>query len=132
MAGLVGMGTLAFGSVGFIYRAEDGLTESGPEVPEVDCTPDGATSEQFESGDVVNHGSVEAVAIAVDTINTEDIVATTETLVITYPLGSNATAKTKTGPAICLKAARTTAKNTLNTYAVTYKWKDKPVVVDAT
>lgn len=132
MAGLVGMGTLVFGSAGLVYKAEDGITESGPTGVAVECTGDGDTSDKMAAGDIVNHGTVSVVVIADDTINVEDLVNTTESLAITYPLGDNTTAKSKTGLAICTAAPRTGAKNTLNTYAMEFTWSDKPVVVDAT
>jgi len=132
MAGLVGMGTMTFGSAGLTYKAEDGITESGPTGVAVECTGDGDTSDKMAAGDVVNHGTVSAVVIADDTVNVEDLVNTVDSLAITYPLGTHTTAKSKTGQAICTSAARTSAKNTLNTYAVEFTWSDKPVIVDAT
>ena len=132
MAGLTGMGTMDFGGAGLIYKAEDGITEDGPIAVAADCTPDGATAMQTIAGDVVNHGTVGATVIADDTVNVEDLSGTTAVLTITYPLGANSTAKTKTGSAICTLAARTSVMNVTNTYAVSFTWADKPVVVDAT
>lgn len=132
MAGKTGMGTLVFGSAGLTYKAEDGISEDGPTAVAAECTGDGDVSEQMVAGDVVNHGGLSVVVIADDTINVEDLVGTTDSLAITYALGTDATAKTKTAQAICTSAARTSAKNTVNTYAMSFVWAAKPTVVDAT
>lgn len=132
MAKKTGMGTLIFGSAGLTYKAEDGISEDGPTAVAAECTGDGDTSDQFIAGDVVNHGGLSVVVIADDTINVEDLVGTTDSLAITYALGTDSTAKTKTGTAICTAAARSSIKNVANTYAVSFVWSDKPVVVDAT
>ncbi len=44
MSGQTGMGTMAFGSAGLVYKAEDGITEDGPIAVAADCTGDGDTS----------------------------------------------------------------------------------------
>jgi hypothetical protein len=132
MAKTIGMGDVAFGSNVMAFFADDGLNETGPIVPEVPCTAAGDTEDSFEVGDVRNWGEFSGTVIADDTVDTEELVRSTETTVITYPLGSNTTAKTKTGSAFLKSAARTGVKNGLNTYAVVFQWKTKPTTVDAT
>lgn len=131
MSGPVGMGTATFGSNVWVWRAEDGITESGPEVPEVNCTPDGSASEEYVSGDVVDHGTVAFVMIDNPQASVRDLVSVTDTLTITYQKkdSSSTTAPSLSGEAILLSAPKTTGKNTLNTRAVTFRWKTKPTEV---
>ena len=131
MSGPVGMGTVSFGSNVWVFRAEDGITESGPEVPVINCTPDNSSSEEYTEGDVVDHGTVSAVIIDNPQASVRDLVGTSDTLTITYKKSNSAstTAPSLSGPAILVSAPKTTGKNTLNTRAVTFQWKSKPTEV---
>lgn len=132
MAKTIGMGDVAFGSNVLAFFADDGLTETGPVVPDVPCTAAGETEDSFEVGDVRDWGTFSGTVIANDTVDIESLVRTTESTVITYPLGGYTTAKTKTGDAHLLSAERTSGKNQLNVYAVSFRWKTKPTIVNAT
>ena len=132
MSKQTGMGTMSFGATVLVWKAEDGITEDGPIGVAADCTPDGATANETVAGDVTNHATVGATVLADDTVNVEALVNTTAVLTVTYPLGTNSTAKTKTGSAICTLAARSSVMNVVNTYAVSFTWATAPVIVDAT
>jgi len=128
MAGGVGIGNLTFGSTGLTYRSEDGLSEDGPTVPEVNCTAFGETDEKYASGDVVDFGTVSATVICDHTIDVDALVSTTETLTVTYPITvtGNTSAATKSGEAFLVSAPVESNKNDLNVRTVTFRWTAKP------
>lgn len=129
---IVGCPSIAFGTNVLAYLASDGVTETGPATEDVELTENGAVDDSFCSGDVLNHGEFSATVIADDTVSVGSLVGTTESTVITYPLGSNTTAMTKTGSAYMKSAARTGSKNSPNTYAVVFRWETKPTEAVAT
>tara|TARA_R110001599_G_scaffold198180_1_gene394885 strand:+ start:516 stop:914 length:399 start_codon:yes stop_codon:yes gene_type:complete len=132
MAGTIGCPSIAFGSNVLAFLASDGITETGPTTEDVECTPDGVTDDTWESGDVINWGEFSGTVIADDTVSVTALVGTTESTVITYPLGTHSTARTMTGPAYMKAAPRNGTKNGKNTYAVAFRWKGKPTEVLAT
>ena len=130
MAGTIGCPSIAFGPNVLAFLASDGITETGPTTEDVECTPDGAVDDSFESGDVINWGEFSGNVIADDTVSVTALVGTTEAITaITYPLGSHTTPRTMTGAAYMKSAARTGTKNGKNVYAVAFRWKTKPVEV---
>ena len=132
MSKTIGMGDISFGANILVFLAADGLSEAGPTTVEVECTGAGEVEDSYEVGDVRNWADFTGTIIADDTVNVEELCGTTESTVITYPKGTNTTAKTKTGDAFLKAAPRTGAKNGLNTYAAVFQWKTKPTIVDAT
>lgn len=132
MSGLQGSGDIEFGSNVLVFRAEDGITESGVVVPVVVTTPTGSATETKDTGDCVDWGTFGGVVIADDTVDVEALVNTSESTTITYPLGGNSTAKTKAGTAKMTQAIRSGAKNVTNLYNVEFVWTAKPTITDAT
>lgn len=130
--GIVGCPSIAFGSNVLAYLASDGVSETGPTIEDVETTPDGSGDDTFCPSDVTNHGEFSATVIADDTVSVVDLVKTTESTVITYPLGGNTTARTMTANAYMKSAVRAGTKNGLNTYAVAFRWEEKPTEVLAT
>ena len=133
MAGTIGCPSIAFGSNVLAFLASDGITETGPTTEDVECTPDGAVDDSFESGDVINWGGFGGNVIADDTVSVTELVGTTEAItVITYPQGTHTTPRTNTGAAYMKSAARSGTKNGKNLYAVEFTWKTKPTEALAT
>ena len=121
-----GMGTVEWGILVGVWKAEDGIQMDGASVAEVDCTADTDTDEKMNAGDVKKWGQVKSTILLEAGIDVDVLVGDTDELTVTSPGGD-----THVGPAFLVSAPLTSAKDDNVTRAATFRWETKPLFTAA-
>lgn len=117
----IGMGTIEWGILVGVWKAEDGIQEDDASVAEVECTADTDTDAAYEPGDVTEWGQVKATILLEAGTDVSALVGTKDTLTITDPSGD-----TTVGVAFLVSAPKTSAKDDNVTRAATFRWTTAP------
>ena len=121
-----GMGTIDWGILVGVWKAEDGVQMDGASVAEVECTADTDTDAAYNPGDVTEWGQVKATLFLEAGTDVDALVGTSDTLTVTSPAGD-----THIGSAFLVSAPQTGAKDDNVTRAATFRWTTKPVFAAA-
>lgn len=116
-----GMGTVEWGILVGVWKAEDGIQMDGASVAEVGCTGDTDTDAAYNAGDVKEWGQVKSTLFLEAGTDVDALVGDTDTLTVTSPAGD-----THVGEAFLVSAPLTSAKDDNVTRAATFRWTTAP------